>query len=284
MSRQLIIHPATDRQLQAFIASPAHFVVVIGPAGSGKYSLAVETAQKVLDVSNLQDYPYAKTISSQDGKAIGIEQVRGIERFISLKVPGAASEGYNRAVIIEDGHKLTNEAQNALLKTLEEPPAATMFIMTASHDQALLPTIRSRATFIYVNQPDQAALKGYFQDTDPKLFQTAYGISGGLPGLMSALINSEDHPLKEATEQARQLLSDTAYQRLLAVEALSKNRQLAMDTAFILQQMARAALKNSAGKTNTRWQKVLQSGYEAAEALNNNAQPKLVLDNLMLSF
>ena len=108
--------------------------------------------------------------------------------------------------------------------------------------------------------------------------------SGGLPGLMSALLGQEEHPLLLATQRARQLLSQSAYERLLAVDDLAKQRPLALDVAFIFQQMAHVSLQTATGEAAAKWQAILKAGYQAAEALNVSAQPKLALTNLMLSF
>jgi len=283
----LVIHPITRRQLEGFASAPAHALLLSGPAGSGKQTLAVRLSETVigLPANGFAGYPYKMLIVSEDGKAIGIETVREIEHFLSLKVPGRQSD-HSRAIIIENAHLLSHEAQNALLKTLEEPPAGTFIILTADNEKALLPTIRSRVQSIPVKRPGRAAIEAYFQflELDPKAVKQAYAVSGGLPGLMLALLDQTDHPLTQATQYARQILSQPPYGRLLIVDELSKQRQLAIDTARILQQMASLSLQTATGRTADKWQAVLSAAYEAAEALANSAQPKLALTNLMLAF
>ncbi len=53
-------------------------------------------------------------------------------------------EGRRRVVIVDDADAMQLEAQNALLKTLEEPPSASMFVLVTSRPDVLLPTVRSR--------------------------------------------------------------------------------------------------------------------------------------------
>lgn len=282
----LILNSVTRQQLADFTSTPSHAVILVGPAGSGKNTLAINLAEAILELKagSFQDYPYQTIIASEDGKAISIEAVRQLEHFLSLKVPGQSA--YDRAIIIDNAQLLTTEAQNALLKTLEEPPQGTLLVLTATSDQALLPTIRSRTQLVSVKRPDLIDINDYFQakNFDNTAIKQAYAVSGGLIGLMQALLEQTDHPLMQATERARQLLSQSAYERLLIVDELSKQRTLALDTTFILQQMAHVSLQKATGATAAKWQAVLNASYQAAEALTANAQPKLALTKLMLSF
>jgi replication-associated recombination protein RarA len=283
---ELVLNPVTRQQLADFTATPSHAVILVGPTGSGKNTLAIKLAEAILGLKagSFQDHPYQIVIASEDGKAIGIEAVRELEHFLSLKVPGRST--YDRAIIIDNAQLLTTEAQNALLKTLEEPPQGTFLVLTATSDQALLPTIRSRAQSISVKRPNSDNITDYFQakNFDNTAIKQAYAVSGGLTGLMQALLEQTDHPLIQATEKARQLLSQSAYERLLMVDELSKQRQLALDTTFILQQMAHVSLQRASGDAAKKWQAVLGASYQASEALSANAQPKLALTKLMLSF
>lgn len=282
--QEFLLHPITKQQLDRFLAAPSHAVMLTGSTGSGKFALASALAETVLELKadTLADHPYALQVRTEANKTIGIEAIRELEQFLSLKVPG--SKNFDRTIIIENAHSLTIEAQNALLKTLEEPPQGTLLILTVNYPQAVLPTIRSRAQAIAVNRPERGTVKAHFQNQDfnAKAINQAYAISGGLPGLMHALLHEADHPLLAATAQARQLLSQSAYERLLSVDQLAKNKLLAADTAYILQQMAHVSLQTATGSAAQKWHQVLDASYHAAEALQNSGQPKLVLTNLML--
>ncbi|MEK7600026.1 MAG: AAA family ATPase [Patescibacteria group bacterium] len=281
----LVLHPLTRQQLEGVVVAPSHATVLIGPTGSGKQTLATKLAESILGLTpeGLNDYPYKMIIRSEEGKAIGIEAVRQLEHFLSLKVP--TNTEHNRVIIIEDAHQLTTEAQNALLKTLEEPPKGTIIIMSASHEQSLLPTIRSRAQAINVKRPDQESILTYFADRNfgQADIKQAYAISAGLVGLMDSLLEEEEHPLTLATAKARQLLSQSAYERLLNVDELAKNRELAINTVAILQQMAHVSLQSASGKAALKWQSILSASYKCAEDLSMSGQPKLALTELMLN-
>jgi replication-associated recombination protein RarA len=273
----LALHSTTAQQLERYVAAPSHAVLLVGPTGVGKGSVAGQLAEQLLGLSagTLTEYAYLRQITSVDGKAIGIEPIRELEHFLSLIVPGQAA--IRRVIIIEQAQLLTIEAQNALLKTLEEPPVDTVIIMTAPSSQTLLPTVQSRLQTISVIKPTKAELLAAIP-TDA----STYAISGGLPGLLHAMTHDQTHPLAGAVATARELLGQTSYERLLQVDRLAKDKQLALDTLTILQQMAHISLQNALGTTADRWRGILSASYDASVALSASAQPKLALSDLML--
>jgi DNA polymerase III gamma/tau subunit len=77
-------------------------------------------------------------------KSIGIEDVKKMRQQIYLK----PYKGKTKAVIFADSELLTPEAQNALLKVMEEPPEHTIILLAAKHKDAILPTVQSRCHII----------------------------------------------------------------------------------------------------------------------------------------
>ena len=94
--------------------------------------------------------------------SLGIEDVKNMQKKLYLK----PLKGMRKAVILKEAHLLTPEAQNALLKVLEEPPANTIIILTAENEDALLPTVRSRCTIKYLGQENVV-----IQDTQMQEFE-----------------------------------------------------------------------------------------------------------------
>jgi len=93
--------------------------------------------------SNLvkKEHPDRLTLTKEDSKKnVGISQVRKIVEFLSTK---PYSSKY-KVVVIESADKMTTQAQNALLKTLEEPPFFAIIILNSKTEQSLLPTVLSR--------------------------------------------------------------------------------------------------------------------------------------------
>lgn len=259
-------------------------MLLTGSSGAGKGSLALQLAEQTLDLADksFADYAYGLHISPEkEGGSIGIEEIRNLEQFLSLKVPRNVI--FNRGIIIENADRLTTEAQNALLKTLEEPPEGTIIILTAPHEKTLLPTIVSRVQTVPVQRPEKNKVVDHFRQSFPDAsIDPIYAISSGLPGLMHSLLEEGDHPLLKATEVARRVLQQSTYERLLQVDVLAKDKQLASDTVYILQQMAHVSLQSATGATAKKWQTVLKASHEASDSLRSNAQSKLVLTNLML--
>jgi len=279
-----LLHTHTHDALAAVQVNPPHALLLTGAAGMGKATIAQWLAGQLLgvDTTSISDHPYVFHIASADGKAISIDAVRTLEHAVSLKAP--SRQAVSRLIIMYDAHLLTTEAQNALLKTLEEPPQGTVLLLTSSQQEALLPTIRSRLQTVEVLRPNRDALATLLTSlgaTDAEVV-TTLALSGGLPGLAVALTqNDQEHPLVAAAHTARELLQQSTFEKLCQVERLAKDKEAARNTVHLLMQMAHAALLT--GRSSERWQRILQAAYQTDKALTTNAQPKLALTNLMLN-
>lgn len=89
------------------------------------------------------------TVESE--KSIGIEDVRNMQKTVFLK----PLRGNKKVVVIKNAHTATLQAQNALLKLLEEPPPDTIMILTTHKKELLLPTILSRCSVVEIDREEQ---------------------------------------------------------------------------------------------------------------------------------
>lgn len=278
----LVLNPITQNKLDTFIVNPPHAILLVGEKGIGKKAVAEYLAENILGIEDFSNYPFGLTIELSVGSGVGIDAVREIEHFMSLKVIGTKIT--NRIVIILDADLLSLNAQNALLKTIEEPPKGSIIILCVNHEQNLLPTIRSRSQTLSITPPDKESLKDRFKEVDVDTFNQAYAISGGLPGTLDSLINNDDHPLRQATNIARQILSKNTFERLILVDQIYKQKELCRNVLIVLQHMAEISLMNKKTDLVTRkWHTALEASYEALDQLDKNVQTKLVMTNLMLN-
>lgn len=285
----LLLHNSSHRAIDDFLAQPSHALLLVAPMGSGKGAVAQFIASQLLalDEAKLEHYPYFKRLQPQTSKAISIDEVRELIHFTTLRTPTTARTT-SRVVIIENSQQLTVQAQNALLKTIEEPPVGTCLILTAPSERSILPTIRSRIQQISLQIPTVASVTTFFKARgySETAIKRAIMISGGLPGVMHALLEADtSHPLFAATNLAREVLQKPAFERLLMADVLAKDRELWLNLLFILGQMANIAIEQAEADLATirRWQRVLAATYEAQAQTQANAQLKLVLLNFMLS-
>ena len=122
--------------------------------------------------------------------SVEVDEIRKVAPFFRK----TASEGGWRIVIIDDADTMNRNAQNALLKILEEPPANSILILIAHRPGALIPTIRSRARVIHFQAftPDalQTLLKGQGHHLTQDEFLTLWNFSGGSFGQALELLES----------------------------------------------------------------------------------------------
>lgn len=95
-----------------------------------------------------------------DGNSIKIEQIREMQRKI-IEEPIISTR---KVYIIDDSDKMTKEAQNALLKTLEEPPKFVVIILIGSNENSFLTTIKSRCNIIRFNNISDEEIKRYLEE------------------------------------------------------------------------------------------------------------------------
>jgi len=182
----------------------AHAYLIHGEEGIGKFCLALQVAAarlcpeipgdgcgQCLDCRLVEagTHPDLFLLDDPDAPGLHIDQVRSlIDTTIRKPV-----RSLGRAYVIRDAERLREEAQNALLKTLEEPPLASLILLTSDRPQGLAPTLRSRCQEIRLKPLTQEESRRILQSTDlhEERIELLSLISGGSPGKALALENGD---------------------------------------------------------------------------------------------
>lgn len=163
--------------------------------------------------ADIQVFTQDRLPAQDRGKlTVGIKLIRLLTADVQIK----PYEGGRKVYILPDADKLTTEAQNALLKTLEEPPSYAVLILIARGTEAFLPTILSRCVTLRFHPLQREELASWLQENMEISVEQALlaaGLSGGNPGMAQAMVSSEAY--QALYEQSMQVLEglekQTAY-------------------------------------------------------------------------
>ncbi|HLD00101.1 MAG TPA: AAA family ATPase [Patescibacteria group bacterium] len=271
----LIGHKTIIRDLKklADVGDLAHGYVFCGPEMIGKRFTA-ESLANFLETGSfelpklLQDCLVIKPI----GNTIGIDQVREIKNFLWQK-PAISSR---RTLILDDAHSMTAEAQNALLKITEEPPASSLILLVTSDPDALNPTVFSRLQKIYFSPVSANELTRWVEEKfgNKKDVTAAVSKSLGRPGLICALLT--DERFTESIVYAERLLQVPADKRRDLLKKMTDQEDFSfrklLDTLIIISSWEFIEEKNV-----SFWHALLRLRHDAAYF---NLNPRLQIESL----
>ncbi|GFZ32909.1 DNA polymerase III subunit delta' [Clostridium zeae] len=192
-----------DNSVERNALSHAH--LIIGEDGIGKSILAKRFAAKIMKKDDFKEYidivNYKTTKNS-----FGVDEVREIITETNKR----PYEGDKKVIIIYEGNKLTVQAQNALLKTIEEPPFGVYIIILCESAELILDTIKSRCQVHKLFPLKESEIKLFIEekysniDEDKK--STLISFSEGIPGKVERFI--EDSSFEELRNIVLDLLKD----------------------------------------------------------------------------
>jgi DNA polymerase-3 subunit delta' len=286
-------------------------LVFAGPEGVGKRMAAIGLAQlapgpcgECNSCRRIARGVHADVlvVEPEESGAVKIDQVReAIERTAYRPF-----EGRRRMVIINDAHEVVEPAQNALLKTLEEPPATSSFILVTSRPGVLLPTVRSRCQILRFGRLAPADVASALMRTHGFTEADAHAAAALSDGSIGAAIDGSTDEAAEARTAASRMLelvvgAREPRGRLASAEALvgkSDRNELTRrlhavssilrDLGVLLSRADERNLANADLKPllvglqrsfdSERALRAFSAVDRALEALDRNASPKIVAD------
>ncbi|MEE8131545.1 MAG: hypothetical protein V3T98_00640 [Candidatus Paceibacterota bacterium] len=203
----------------------SHAYLFFGEAQVGKFIFAQHLANflenKIFDLpSSFLNETFV--ISPDDKGSIGIDTVRSLKHFLYQKP--VVSE--RRTAIIKDAENLTTEAQNAILKILEEPPAQSLIIFVADNYENLFPPVLSRLQKIYFSRVSPAQIEKFLISERKVNHEKAKKIaveSFGRPGRAVDLLENKDlENAKKMVKEFRRINNLRARRRFIKENFINK--------------------------------------------------------------
>lgn len=301
-------HDAVLKSLESDVMSnkTAHAYLLAGPAGVGKFRVALDMALILQCDSEMcgqcnvckeieKGYHCDTLILRDDGEKVKIEQIRQVIEKVNM-----TGTGNYKILVMESIERMTPTAANAMLKTLEDPPANVLFLLTTSNLKDVLATIVSRVRLIQfsvLNDEDvEAVIRERFPLAEARDVEKARQFAGGRPGTAVRLMN-DPKALSEYEKlyaDVKNLISgnDRAAQFMYIAELAAAvkddgaerlHRFLAMLELVVRGEMLAAAAGKNALLSLDKCVKLLQKTQDARKLLKNNVNLRLLLENLILT-
>lgn len=228
----------------------SHAYLFLGEQGIGKLTMALAFAQALLcpkavgacghciscEKVSHGNHPDLLVISAEKNEtAIKISQIRRLISQLAVK----PYEAERRVIVIRGGDAMTTEAQNALLKSLEEPEHFNTFIITAKDGEAILQTIRSRCQVLSFEPVSRAGIQQVLRErgiADEGLLEAAvYDSEGSVGKALGFFENQALESLKvEALEVFYAILKGDVFRLFAFAEKMGKSKQDSLEVLNFL--------------------------------------------------
>jgi DNA polymerase-3 subunit delta' len=270
-----------------------HGYIFVGPAMVGKRTVATALAhylekgafepprdaasehEQVLQDFKIIDLAFMKMLNPEaSGDSIGIDAAREVKTFLWQKPNTSA----RRTLVIDNAELLTTEAQNALLKITEEPPASSLLILITSDVESILPTIVSRLPKIYFGAVPQAAIEQWLVSDEGLTKAKATPLAKralGKPGIAWRLVH--DEAFQKNLERAEAFLKTTPASRRDFIKKLIDPDDFSL-RIFLDAVILTLAWETPSKTKSAFWHKTLKL-YE--DVNNFSLNPRLQLEALM---
>lgn len=265
----------------------SHSYLFVGIKGIGKKMVAIEFAKKILCIKKEQDETCKSCIEFEsknhpdfmcikpEGNSIKIEQIRFLQKKIQEKPIIANKKVY----IIDEADTMTSEAQNCLLKTLEEPPEFATLILIGSNENAFLTTIKSRCMILHFQPITNEAIKQYMEEN--------YGMTNIPQNYINMFQGSIGKAISLKDKQAQyesieNIIENLNQKDLIEILKLAEPLYKAKEEIFeILEYMNILLLKHA--KENYLYTNCIQIVENTKKRLKQNANYDMCIDNLVFN-
>lgn len=227
-------------------------------------------------------YPAASIDGSSEATGISVGQVR---RVVLPRVGFSSHEGRALCVIVRRAEELTVAAANALLKTLEEPPPNTHFVLLTSRPGMLLDTIASRTLSVRFGPLPSAVLQDLMarEGLDPSAAARAEGSLERARQLCAAETREREEAFLQAADAALEAPHVSAALEFAAQRSEDRG-ELRADLAHLARSYAERATQELASRSSaaaSRWARRHEEVLKALTAVDRNASPTLLLEAMM---
>ncbi len=266
-----------------------HSYLFIGREGIGKKEIAKEFAKKILCIDSKKDECNCKSctcfisnnhpdmqIINKESETIKIAQIR--EFIKSVYEKPILSE--KKIFIINDADKMTKEAQNSLLKTLEEPPEYIVIILIASNADMLLTTIKSRCTKIAFEKLTTNEIKEILAEKNipvDNIPEKMYNLFDG--SIEKAIKILENKEIYEKIEK----LVNSLIEKTDKIDFLTKNKEIFIKEEIygILEYLSVNLFYLGKTQKNTRYLNCVKHVQETINHLKSNSNFDMSIDYML---
>ena len=264
-------------QLQALAANPLHAILIVGGDAQNSGEVSSFAGELIAKANNLSQ----RSIYDIDKYPLNIEDIRNLRVIASQR--GSKNGTIQTIVILRHADSLSIEAQNALLKSLEEPSVGLVYILGANTKSSLLSTIRSRVHEITLGLPSVEDFRAAFKNTETDQLDAAYRASNGSVVRFNAYINGDTATL----DLAKNIISEPLHARLMRSAAIGEDREQAISVIESLQSVLRfllhRAVKSEDQPATIKLTTSLELAHKTKQAIRANANSKIELDRLFVN-
>ncbi len=230
-----------------------------------------------LHIINFEKQDEIAEKESEKGKTkLGIKLIRYMQEKVYIK----ATDGKWKFFIIEPAEKMTIEAFNCLLKTLEEPPDNTIIILIAKHKETIPVTILSRSQTVFFQPLHADEVSKYLQEKHFLSQENADKIAdmadGSIEKAEQLMLNTQNEYSTLWTELTSKKLALADI--LIKSKSVAKDRDSAIEAVSIITENATKNFRQNPGK----YANIIEQLSQSKKYLEQNANPTNVLDNLFL--